>query len=1041
MTDAAVREAPAARPAGSTATAPAPRVEPHRTRFRIDPDLLPYLALMALAALLRFWVLGDRAQHHDESMHALFSYDLYQGRGFRHDPILHGTFLFIQNALVYWLFGASDFTARLAPALYGIACVGLPYLLRSPRYLGRTGALCAALLLCLSPCFLYYSRFIREDIFAATLHFIAAICIVRYLDEPRPRWLYGLSAAFAFAFNDKENTYMTAAIFAAFMAILCWRGVVPVLLRGGSAPAARNNPPLDVLVVLCTLVAPLGTAMIIALEKLTKVPTNNDTLLAAVLALLFCLSALVGLRWRASVWATCALIFWGIFAVMFTTLFTNPVGFWTGIIDSLRYWLAQQDVHRGEQPHHYYAVLLSLYEFLPIALAAFGAVIALRQRQRFGLFCLWWAVTAFGFYTWAAEKMPWLSLHMALPIILLGSLALGRFLDGVDWHDLWQRRAVLLGGALVVLFALLAGMSSFGSPLSDLVLALRGGVDQPLTVMRRIWPWFLMAAMLVGIVFWAVSYVAELGRRRALQTVGLTLLLVAGIFYVRAAFMASYQFGDIPREMLIYTQSSPDVTAIMREIQRLNHRTGQGTNFKVAYDAGVSWPFEWYLRNQRGRVFFGEGLPPTDAGVVLVSFEPYSGGLTRADAAAQALGPDYVGTRYRLRWWFPEKYRSLTQGGPLAVPGNLIEILRSEQNRNELWRFLIYREIEPLDSTDFMLFLRRDLLADLATPVNDQVAAAAPAAPAAPATGQVAAPAIEPPTKIVAVHLLGGPGAGDGQLNDAKGIAIAPDGSIWVADTGNSRIQKFGPDGSFQLRVGSKGEGPGQFNEPWGIAVGPDGNVYVADTWNHRIQKFAPDGTFLKQWGSVVDTKGLTVGGENGFYGPRAIAFTREGSLLITDAGNKRVVIYSPEGQFLGQFGGRGVDLGRFEEPIGIATDSQGNIYVADTWNRRVQKFNAQLQPLAAFPVGGWRSQAVANKPYLAVDAAGTIYLTDPETARVQALGPDGQVLRTWGGIGKDAASLALPTGIAVDPSGRVWVADSGNGRIVAFPPVGGSGG
>src|SRR5439155_25531540 len=115
--------------------------------------------------------------------------------------------------------------------------------------------------------------------------------------------------------------------------------------------------------------------------------------------------------------------------------------------------------------------------------------------------------------------------------------------------------------------------------------------------------------------------------------------------------------------------------------------------------------------------------------------------------------------------------------------------------------------------------------------------------------------------------------------------------------------------------------------------------------------------------GTVVDTRGVAAGGENGFYGPRAIAFAQDGTLLIADAGNKRIVRYDPEGTFLGQFGGAGTDPGRFQEPVGIATDGQGNVYVADTWNRRIQKLDPSFQPVAQWPVSGWQSKAVANKP------------------------------------------------------------------------------
>ncbi len=108
------------------------------------------------------------------------------------------------------------------------------------------------------------------------------------------------------------------------------------------------------------------------------------------------------------------------------------------------------------------------------------------------------------------------------------------------------------------------------------------------------------------------------------------------------------------------------------------------------------------------------------------------------------------------------------------------------------------------------------------------------------------------------VQVFGTPGSGEGQLMAPRGVSIGPDGTIYVVDWGNHRIQAFDTDGQFvrgwgsycDLETGSgcvdpDGSGPdplgaGQFREPWGIAVADDGTVYVADTWNHRVQAFLP---------------------------------------------------------------------------------------------------------------------------------------------------------------------------------------------------------
>jgi sugar lactone lactonase YvrE len=110
--------------------------------------------------------------------------------------------------------------------------------------------------------------------------------------------------------------------------------------------------------------------------------------------------------------------------------------------------------------------------------------------------------------------------------------------------------------------------------------------------------------------------------------------------------------------------------------------------------------------------------------------------------------------------------------------------------------------------------------------------------------------------KISADWLIGTTGSEPGQFKRARGIAVTPDGSLYVADTENHRIQHLAADGtvlhvwgSFAASTENSPAPDGMLNEPWGIAVGPDGSVFVADTWNNRIQKFTSDGEFVMTWG------------------------------------------------------------------------------------------------------------------------------------------------------------------------------------------------
>jgi uncharacterized protein (TIGR03663 family) len=325
-------------------------------------ELPLWIALVALALAVRLYALGDRPFHHDESQDAYFSW-IFRTRGdYVYMPILHGPLRFYLTALMYLLFGDSDFTARLAPALMGTGMVACCWLLRP--LLGRVAAFSAAVLLAFGPTYLYFSRFAREDIYIAAITLALLAVTFRFLDRPRPHQPALIGALLALSFATKESTFIT--VFVAGTFFLGWL-VIP-----------RYRPAL--------------------IRPLTAV------------------------GWEPWAWALA--MFAGLFTILFTTFLTHPAGLWDGIYEGLHYWLNQQPVARGGEPWYFYIVVLFGEEWPALLLGAIGAVVALRHPSPLRVFLIWAFALSLAVYSWASEKFAWLVMHPLLPLLLLAGLGI-----------------------------------------------------------------------------------------------------------------------------------------------------------------------------------------------------------------------------------------------------------------------------------------------------------------------------------------------------------------------------------------------------------------------------------------------------------------------------------------------------------------------------------------------------------------------------------------------------------------------------------------
>src|SRR5262245_12740114 len=172
---------------------------------------LALFLIFAYAAVTRLEGLGRKPYHHDESIHALHSYNLSRGEGWQYDPVYHGPVVYDFNAVAYLLFGDSDYTGRLMPAIFGVLLVVLTLCLG--RELGQLESIYSAAFVALSPTLYYFSRFLRDDIYGACWTVMMLLGFLRYRRTSDPRWLSLTVIGLAMAFCSKINALIIGFIF------------------------------------------------------------------------------------------------------------------------------------------------------------------------------------------------------------------------------------------------------------------------------------------------------------------------------------------------------------------------------------------------------------------------------------------------------------------------------------------------------------------------------------------------------------------------------------------------------------------------------------------------------------------------------------------------------------------------------------------------------------------------------------------------------------------------------------------------------------
>lgn len=211
-----------------------------------------------------------------------------------------------------------------------------------------------------------------------------------------------------------------------------------------------------------------------------------------------------------------------------------------------------------------------------------------------------------------------------------------------------------------------------------------------------------------------------------------------------------------------------------------------------------------------------------------------------------------------------------------------------------------------------------------------------------------------------------------GQVRAPRGLFVDKGGKIFVADTGNDRIQIFNPDGTYDNMFGESGSDEGQFRAPSAVAVNSVGNIYVADTKNKKIKAFSADGMFMFAQGPALGNVTLV--------NPVAIACDENKNLYILDSVLKKVIVTDAMGKFLRLWD----DSGSLQDPASLVYDGKGFFYILDRGTFNVKIFDAEGRFTASFFARG-RGERELWSPQFMAFGGDRIYVSDLEMSRVSA--------------------------------------------------------
>lgn len=726
--------------------------------IKITHEFFLILTLLFLAFLLRLYDLDLRPLHHDESLHSFYSWVLAEGGGYSHTPMMHGPLQFQFNALIFRIFGDSEFTSRLLYASIGSIIVIMPFWLKP--YMSKFSIVLASIMLTISPSLLYFSRFSRNDILMAFLIMGLIICLWKFIYEGRSKYIYLASAILALSMGTKESSFLIIAILGFYLTfVVVQKNLPPILARAntyGQNPfngiwliikevfkASRTNyNPSDfsrqtkfliILIIVClpqwsSLFSVLQdtaifswTGIILSQDYTSPNVGNPLGTIGHIVAILIFISLLIlsiaiGVLSKWNIWFRAIILFYIIWISIFSNiiwiiLYSIPImnfsfdttgkeminlataNIGSGSWRQLSYWISQQEVARGSQPWYYYFIITPIYEYLPFIFSFFASIYYYFNRKNpFSIFLVYWVLSTFLIFIFVSEKMPWLLVNITLPMILLSSQFLGDISKKILWKDSWITEKIIFFAIFPLLLVSVFQLIISPSLLTFFVSALLSLI--------------LIGNLILG------RYKATVIKMNLIPIATISVAFLLLILTIRTSLITNYVNQSIPKELIVYTQTTPELINVLSFIETTSEITNKGEMIHIVIDQtnGFTWPWIWYLRDYQN-VSYPSGFKNTtqlsnNPDIVIVHENNLSDIQKLQNIATFA---DKIVLRHR--WWFPEfdeTYRDLT-------PQKILRILTNRQSIRSLTNYWLYRDgvEEKIGSENAFIFIPKRIYTEI----------------------------------------------------------------------------------------------------------------------------------------------------------------------------------------------------------------------------------------------------------------------------------------------------------------------------------------